>query len=113
VTGGTATVADPLKCTRPTLNRSGSPSTNARAACCTASKRLGSTSVACIDVDTSSATMIVARSLGTSTSVEGRAKPRTSSASVAQNAAAGTCLRQPGREGATLSSSSRLVKRTA
>ncbi|WP_345399373.1 hypothetical protein [Nonomuraea salmonea] len=59
-----------------------------------------------MDADTSNATMIVARSLGTRTSAVGRAKPMTSSANMSSSAAAGTCLRQPGRRGATLSSRS-------
>lgn len=113
VVGGTATVAEPLNGTSPALKRSGSRSTKASAARWAASKRVGSTSVASMDADTSNATTIVARSRGTCTSVVGRAKPTTSRASVPQKAAAGTWRRQPGRRGATLSSSSRLVNRTA
>lgn len=76
-------------------------------------KRSGATSVASIEADTSNATMIVARSLGTWTSAVGLAKPTTSSTSIASSAAAGACLRQPGLLGATLSRRSRLLKRTA
>ena len=91
--GGTATEADPENDTRPRLNRSGSPWTNCLAACLAASNRFGVTSVAPMDADTSNATMIVARSLGTRASAVGRAKPTTSSANISSSAAAGTCLR--------------------
>lgn len=113
VVGGTATVAEPLNWTRPALKRSGSRSTKASAACWAASNRVGSTSVAPMEADTSNATTTVARSRGTRTSVVGRANPTTSSAIVAQKAAAGMCRRRPGRFGATLSSRSRLVNLTA
>ena len=55
----------------------------------------------------------VACSRGTVTAVAGRATASTSTTSPASSATAGTWRRQPGRSGATLSSSSRLVKRTA
>lgn len=113
VLGGTSTAALPAKATRPTLNSSGSPSTKVRAASLAAVNRSGSTSVASIDVETSTATITVARSRGTRTSAVGRAKPTTSSASMARKSPAGTCRRQAGRCGATRSSSRRLVKRTA
>ena len=113
VPGGTRTAALPANATSPTLNSSGSPSTNRRAACLAAASRSGSTSVASIEVDTSTATTTVARSRGTRTSAVGRAKPTTSSASMARNSPAGTCRRHPGRSGATRSSSGRFVKRTA
>ena len=61
-----------------------------------AASRSGATSVASIDGDTSTATMTVARSRGTRTSSVGRAKPTTSSASMARNRPAGTCRRQAG-----------------
>ena len=111
--GATTTDADLEKVTSPTLKRSGSRSTKAPAACLAASIRLGATSVACIELETSTATITVARSRGTCTSAVGFAKPTTSRPSMARNAAAGACRRQPGRRGATLSSRARLVKRTA
>jgi hypothetical protein len=112
VVGATCRLVPPAKVTRPTLNSSGSPRTNSRAASSAACSRLGSTSVARIDAEASTATITVARSRGTCTSSAGRAKPATSGTSIARNRPAGRCRRQPGRLGATLSSSARFVKRT-
>ncbi|GAB3838615.1 hypothetical protein GCM10029963_04920 [Micromonospora andamanensis] len=111
--GATITDALPAKATSPTLNSAGRSATNSRAACRAAISRSGGTSSASMERDTSTATMTVARSRGTRTSSVGRAKPTTSSASIAMNSPAGTCRRHAGRAGATLSSRRRLVNRTA
>jgi hypothetical protein len=87
-------------------------SANAFAATCAAASRFGSTSVACIDSDTSTTSTTVARFRGTRASAIGPASATVSTASAAISAAAGTCRYQPGRFGATRSSSSRLVNRT-
>jgi hypothetical protein len=113
VVGATRTVASPENETRPTFSGWGMRSTNEDAAVCAAAMRVGETSVACIESDTSMATMIVARSRGTRVTRVGLATATTRLARASRSAAAGTCRRQPGRAGATLSSSARLVKRTA
>ena len=83
-----------------------------RARRCAAANRLGATSVACIEAETSMASITVACSRGTFTARVGRAKPTTSRLSAARSAAAGRWRRQPGRFGATDASSATLVKRT-
>ena len=75
--------------------------------------RDGVTSTACIEADTSMASMTIASSFGTRSARVGRAKPTTSVASAAKREAAATWRRQPGRFGAMAARSSRLVKRTA
>ena len=65
VVGGTSKLHVPLNDTRPTCSLVGIVLTNRAAATLAESMRVGDTSVACIDNDTSSARMIVARSLGT------------------------------------------------
>ncbi len=99
--------------TTPTLKRVGRSPMNFLAAALAASNRLGETSRAIMDSDTSTATMMVARSRGTLTDVAGRANPTIISVIMARNRTAATCRRQPGRLGATWDSSARLVKRTA
>ena len=73
VDGVATTEVDPENVTSPTLNVSGRFSMNAAAACLAASIRVGGTSVASIERDTSRATMTVACSWGTRTSTTGRA----------------------------------------
>jgi hypothetical protein len=68
--------------------------------------------VACIERDTSITSTTVARLRGTRASAIGPASAMVSTASAPISAAAGTCRGQPGRFGATRSSSSRLVNRT-
>src|SRR5689334_3445606 len=65
--GGTKVVAVPAKETSATLNFGGNDVTNSAAAVFAASNRVGSTSVASIDSDTSMVTTMVARSRGTDT----------------------------------------------
>jgi hypothetical protein len=87
--------------------------TNALAASCAASIRVGRTSSASIDSDTSIASMTVARSSGSFLSTDGRAiaAPRISSES--SSAAAETCRRQPRPFGAMARSRLTLVNRIA
>ncbi len=65
VVGGTTTSAVAAKVTSATLKRSGSSVVNSLAAAWAAAKRVGSTSVAIIERDTSIAMTMVARSRGT------------------------------------------------
>jgi hypothetical protein len=99
VPGATMTAALPAKATRPMLNCLGSRSTNRWAAALADSSRSGLTSVASMVWDTSTTTMTVALSRATRRLAVGRAKPTTSSASMARNSPAGTCRRQAGRWG--------------
>ena len=65
VVGGTTRFESPAKATSATLNRGGSRLRNSLAAVWAASMRLGFTSSAIIERDTSIATTTVARSRGT------------------------------------------------
>src|SRR5581483_3140987 len=113
VDGGTSNDALPANDTMPTLIFGGSWSTKAFAADCTAFNRVGFTSSASIDSDTSMATMTVARSRGIFSSCVGRANATTINAMATRNAPAAACRRQPGFLGATWSSSATFVNRTA
>ena len=75
--------------------------------------RVGATSVASIEADTSMTSMIVAASWGTRTEWTGSAIDTTRAARARATAAAGTWRRHPGRAGATSASRATLVKRTA
>ncbi len=75
--------------------------------------RSGSTSVASIDSDVSSATTTVARSRGTCTSASGRAKAAVRATSESSSRAAGTCRFQAALRGTTDASRSSSVKRAA
>ena len=66
-----------------------------------ATRRVGRTSVACIEPLTSVMSMIDARSTGTATVFCGRAAARMRIASASRKASIGTCMRQRGRFGAT------------
>ena len=109
--GDTSTLALPPKDTSPRLIWGGRLRAKSVAACLAASMRVGSTSVACIDSETSMAIITVARSRGTLTSAEGRATPTLSTDMPASSRAKVRCRRQPGRRGATLLSSSTLENR--
>ena len=111
--GGTSTCALPANATSPSRNRRGNESTNARTARCAALIRVGSTSVARIDCDTSTASITVAVSRGTWTARAGRANAMTMSTSASSRHAAARWRRHPGRVGATDARRSTLVKRTA
>ncbi len=75
--------------------------------------RVGATSVASMESDTSMAITMVARSRGTLIGLAGWAKAVTMNPRARRKAVAGTCRRQPGRLGAMESRRARLVKRTA
>src|SRR5215831_20278862 len=111
IVGGTTTEALPPNFTSPTLMRGGSMSTNDLAPARAASMRLGNTSVAFIDSDTSIAIITVARSRGTFTAAVGCAAPIVSTVSPIISSANVKCRRQPGRRGATEANSSTLLKR--
>ena len=91
VVGITGVCARPAKVTSPTLRSSGSESMNSRPACFAVDKRSGWTSVADIDKDTSTTSMIVARLRATFVSAIGPAKAMASTASAASSAATGKC----------------------
>src|SRR5699024_7745892 len=82
-----------------------------RAASCAASKRLGCTSVAFIDKDTSTTNITVARFRGTCSSAVGPARATVNRINDTINSTADTCLVQPCRRGATRSNNSRFEKR--
>ena len=66
-----------------------------------ATRRVGRTSVACIEPLTSVMSMIDARSTGTATVFCGRAAATIRIASASRKASIGACIRQRGRFGAT------------
>lgn len=87
--GGASTVATPENVTTPTWKVSGRSVMNSAAATRAASRRVGSTSVASMDLETSIATMTVARSCGTRISTSGRAAATVNPASATTSSAAG------------------------
>ena len=111
--GATSALTTPLNEIRPTSTSGSTSSTKSRAACCAASKRSGSTSVAIIESDTSNRTRmrpwLRSRSVVRST---GRAMATMPIASPASCSTATRCRRQPGRCGAISSSRSTWVNRT-
>jgi hypothetical protein len=112
--GDTITLATLENDTRPMLNSSGSSATNCLAAVWAATIRLGVTSSACIDSDTSRAIMTVARSSGTRVSTDGLARASARMNNASSRATAGACLRSgPIPLGATDRSRSTLENRTA
>ena len=107
VVGGTSTVAVPAKDTTPRLIPGGRSCTNRVAACCAAANRFGVTSVACMDNDTSMASITVARSRGCRACAVGPAIATVSNANPTSTTTAGTCRHRPGGErGATRSRTS-------
>ena len=89
-----------------------SSSANCLAASCAAASRLGATSVARIDCDTSITSITTARLRGIRTSLVGPAIAMVNSTSDKTSRIAGRCRHREGRLGATLSSSSMLAKRS-
>ncbi|CFE39820.1 Uncharacterised protein [Mycobacterium tuberculosis] len=87
-------------------------SANCLAASCAATIRLGSTSVARIDCDTSITNITTARLRGIRTSCVGPAIAMVNSSSDNTSRIAGTCRQRDGRLGATLSSNSMLANRS-
>ena len=90
-----------LSAMTPTLTVLGTFATKRLAAVRAATRRVGRTSVACIEPLTSVMSMIDARSTGTATVFCGRAAARMRIASASRKASIGTCMRQRGRFGAT------------
>ena len=90
-----------LSAMTPTLTVLGTLATKRLAAVRAATRRVGRTSVACIEPLTSVMSMIDARSTGTATVFCGRAAARMRIASASRKASIGTWLRQRGRCGAT------------
>ncbi len=86
-------------------------SANCLAASWAAASRLGSTSVARMDCETSIVSITTARLRGMRTSLVGPAIAMVSSTSDATSRMAGRCRQRVGRLGATLSSSSMLANR--
>ncbi len=112
VVGDTSTAAVPANDTRPRFTPGVSWSANDFAAACAAASRVGETSLAFIDSDTSITSMTVARLRGTFAIACGPASATVSTASAAIIAIAGTWRSRPGRFGATVSSNARFVNRT-
>jgi hypothetical protein len=113
VVGVTSVLAVPAKDTSPRLIRAGSTLTNSLAATCIAENRSGSMSVACMDSDTSTAMITVARSRGTRISVLGAASDTTRTPRPRQTRPNATCRRHPARLGTSEPSSATLVNRAA
>ena len=89
VVGGTASCAKPEKSTRPMRVLSSWAATKARTASCAAVSRLGSTSVAHIEPETSTATMTAALATGTCAWTSGAPRRRPISARLARTRATG------------------------
>ena len=111
VVGDTSTVAVPPNAISPRLIPGVSSSANCFAACCAATIRFGSTSVARIDCDTSMTSITTARLRGIRTSLVGPAIAMVNNTNADTSRIAGTCRQREGRLGATLSSSSVLANR--
>ena len=94
VVGATASWANPENSTRPILVSSPCVSTNLRTAACAAASRLGSTSVAHIEPETSRARITVELEIGTSALTCGRAAATPRSPRLAMTSATGRCRRQ-------------------
>ena len=113
VVGLTSVTGSEAKATMPTRTFSGSWSMNDWADARAASSRVGETSVARMEPETSRVRMTVASSRGTGTIIVGRASPMSSAAMAARYRTGGRWRRHDGRFGAMFDSSARFVKRTA
>ncbi len=113
VVGETATWANPENSTRPMRVSSSCSVTNFRTASWAAPSRLGSTSVAHIEPETSTAMITAPLRTGTSASTCGRAAARPSSDRAASTSAKGACRRQRGECGAAARTRATLEWRTA
>ena len=113
VVGATATCAKPANSTRPMRVSPSCACTKSRTAVWAAVSRLGSTSVAHIDPETSSARIMAASETGTSTLSRGRAAASPSAARAASSSATGTCRFHAARRGAAARISATLEYRTA
>jgi hypothetical protein len=99
VVGGTRVSASLEKVTSPTWNRAGRRSRKRLAARCAAAIRVGSTSSAFMDPDTSMISMTVASSRGTGTRAIGRAAPSSRAVRARTRRAAG--IHRPRRSRST------------
>jgi hypothetical protein len=106
--GGSITAANPLNATSPICVPVGWDSTNATAARSAASRRVGSMSVEHMLPDTSIASTIVVRLLGTLRTTVGLATAMARAATAAATRANGTWRRQLRREGPAARMSARL-----
>src|SRR4029079_12170048 len=97
----------------PTRTFSGSWLMNDWADARAASRRVGDTSVARMEPETSRVRMTAASSLGTGPIIVGRASPMRSAEIAARYRTGGRWRRQDGRLGAMFDSNARFVKRTA
>src|SRR3954471_19193046 len=101
VVGDCSTRALSLNASSPMFTRFGTFAAKLLAARLAAARRVGFTSVAVIDPDTSLASMIDARSIGTATVRCGLAAATISAAIAMRNTSIGRWRRKPGRVGAT------------
>ena len=92
--GGCTTDAVPANVTMPALMSRGSSCTKALAAVCAAAIRVGSTSVARIDSETSIARISVRASDGSVTSADGRAAATSAAVIASRNRSGGTWRRK-------------------
>jgi hypothetical protein len=111
--GGTTAIARAANETRPRRNFSGTSSAKSRAAVRATTRRDGGTSFDVIDVDTSTATMIVASSRGTETVACGRAMPTSIAESPSRSSAGGRWRRLPGARATRFGNRAKLAKRDA
>lgn len=99
VVGGTTSAAEPEKTTSPIRVPAGWSPMNERTAACAAASRLGETSVAHIERDTSSARMIDVRDWGTETDAVAGPPPGHTSSTAPSMRATGMCGRHRDRGG--------------
>ena len=92
--GGCTTSAVPANVTMPARMSCGNSCTNVLAAFCAATIRLGSTSVARIDSDTSIARITVRASDGSVMTAVGRAAASSAATIASRNSSGGTCRRK-------------------
>jgi hypothetical protein len=98
---------------RPRLIPEGTRPTKCLAVVCMAWKRVGVMSVACMDSETSSAIITVARSRGTRARALGEPRETMRVASASTTTPNAVCRRQPSRFGTSDASRDTLVKRAA
>ena len=113
VVGITSRFGPVLNETRPIFTPFGTRSANAPIACCAAPSRVGLTSAARIEPETSTSSTTVARFAGTETDAFGRASAVDAAASASRNNASGAQRRHDLRVPATDASRSRFVNATA
>ena len=112
VVGACTTAAVPAKETMPTFTSRGRALTKVLAASWEAMMRLGLTSVARMEPETSMASMIVRSVKGSFTTARGRAAAKSSTATAPSIRAGGTCRRQPGPRPKASRATEMLARRT-